>query len=93
MCKAMIPTGIAFAILTSACSIPQKAVQDVTIGIDAVECFFNNYTQGMNQPNANETIVIASAATTCGIQVAAAGGLLANLKSNSQKMASLKVSK
>ena len=84
---------IAFALLTSSCTAKQGQVgiQDVTIGVDAAECFFNNYTQGMAQPGANETIVIASAALTCGLQATAATGLLANLKANSTKMAALKV--
>lgn len=83
----------AFALLTSSCTAKQGQVgiQDVTIGVDAAECFFNNYTQGMAQPGANETIVIASAALTCGLQATAATGLLANLKANSTKMAALKV--
>ena len=102
MCKAMLPISIAFALLTFSCIafvfLPsctakqgQVGIQDVTIGVDAAECFFNNYTQGMAQPGANETIVIASAALTCGLQATAATGLLANLKANSTKMAALKV--
>lgn len=54
-------------------------IKDVEIGIQAADCFFQNYTSNLNAGN-SEGDAAAKAAITCGLSEAQATGLLASHK-------------